>query len=74
MEECLYAITDSPREYLPDLGAIVAIDSTTVPTHSNPDRKTITDQEAGWTAKTSTSPSANKDGKEWREPARHSLG
>ncbi len=48
---------------LPDLGEGVAIDSTTVRTHSNPNRKVKSDQETGWTKKNSAG--AKENGKEW---------
>ena len=47
---------------LEGLGETVAVDSTTVKTHSNPSRKVVSDGEATWTAKTSDK---SKDGKEW---------
>ena len=56
--------TNRLREYLPNLGNKVAVDSTFVRSHSNPKRHQISDTEATWTAKTSTSPGA-KNGKEW---------
>ena len=56
--------TDRLRQYLPDLGDKVAVDSTVVRSHSNPNRRPISDPEAKWTAKNSTSPGA-KNGKEW---------
>ena len=51
------------RELLPDLGDTVAVDSTTVRSHSNPNRRVISDPEASWTAK--NSPRAKSRGKEW---------
>ena len=40
------------------------MDSTVVRTHSNPNRKHVSDPEASWTAK--HSPRAKEDGKEWQ--------
>ena len=48
---------------LPDLGREVAIDSTTVRSHCNPNRRRISDPEASWTAK--NSPRAKNGKKEW---------
>ena len=39
------------RQFLPDLGSEVAVDSTAVRTHSNPRRKQISDPEASWGVK-----------------------
>ena len=49
---------------LPDLGEEVAVDSTTVRSHCNPNRRPVSDPEASWTAKNSTQ--AKEGGKEWR--------
>ena len=46
VEACFATLTDELKELLPDLGNEVAIDSTAVKTHSNPNRKTISDPEA----------------------------
>ena len=64
VEESLGAVTNRLRELLPDLGSEVAIDSTTVRTHSNPNRHTVSDPEASWTPKNSAQ--AKEGGKEWR--------
>lgn len=63
IEDCFAKVTGRLKELLPDLGEEVAIDSTTVRTHSNPNRRTISDPEASWTAKTSAQ--AKKGGTEW---------
>ena len=63
VETALAGLTDRLKEILPDLGETVAIDSTTVRSHSNPNRRRISDPEASWTAKNSAH--AKKDGKEW---------
>ncbi len=63
LEQVLNSITCELREHIPDLGAEVAVDSTVVRTHSNPNRPYASDPEASWTAKTSAhAPS----GQEWR--------
>ncbi len=48
---------------MPDLGKEVAIDSTVVSSHSNPNRKTISDAEASWTGKHSAR--SKTGGTEW---------
>ena len=48
--------TDRIRAYLPNFGEKVAVDSTVVRSHSNPHRHPMSDPEASWTAKSSTSP------------------
>ena len=63
VEQCLATLTSRLAEMLPDFGAKVAVDSTAVRTHSNPNRRTISDLEASWTAKTSAR--AKKGGKDW---------
>ena len=63
MEACFAKITDHLKDLLPDLGDEVAVDSTTVRSHCNPNRALISDQEASWTAKNSTR--AKEGGKEW---------
>ena len=66
VEDCLAAVTDQLAELLPGLGEKVALDSTTVRSHSNPNRvgKTgeVSDPEASWTAKNSA---RSKGQKEW---------
>ena len=63
VEGILAGLTCRLREFLPDLGDTVAVDSTTVRSHSNPNRRVISDPEASWTAK--NSPRAKSRGKEW---------
>ena len=64
MVEALSAgITAQLHSLLPDLGQEVAVDSTVVRSHSNPNRRRISDPEASWTAK--NSPRAREGGKEW---------
>ena len=48
MEDCLTETAERLSEYLPDLGKEVAVDSTTVKTNSNPNRKPVSDPEASW--------------------------
>ena len=57
-------LTSQLKELLPNLGTIIAVDSTTVRTHGNPNRRVKSDPEASWTAKNSPR-SKDKDGKEW---------
>ena len=64
VELCLVALAIRLKELLPDLGEIVAVDSTTVRSHCNPHRKRVSDHEASWTAK--NSPQAKSGGKKWR--------
>ena len=64
VESCFASITAQIEPLLPDLGKEVAIDSTAVRTHSNPNRRRISDPEASWTAKNSAG--AKEGGKEWR--------
>ena len=63
VEACSESVTRRLRERLPDLGREVAVDSTTVRTHSNPTRRRISDPEASWTAKLSSRAKGN--GTEW---------
>jgi hypothetical protein len=51
LQAALGSLTNRLREKLPDFGQHVAIDSSTVRTHSNPDRKPRADLDASWTAK-----------------------
>ena len=50
------------REYLPDLGREVAVDSTSVGTNSNPNRSPASDPEARWGKKNSA---RAREGTEW---------
>ena len=61
VEACFAKITGYLREFLPGLGDEVAVDSTNVRSHCNPDRALLSDPEASWTAKTY----AKTKGKEW---------
>ena len=63
VEAALADITGRLRELLPGLGNEVAVDSTAVRTHSNPNRKTISDPEARWGVKNSAK--SKEGGKEY---------
>ena len=63
VEQSIASVTNRLRDLLPDLGDEVAVDSTTVRTHANPNRQTLSDPQASWTAKNSTK--AKEGGKEW---------
>ena len=62
VEESFTNITDKLKTLLPDLGQEVAVDSTAVRTHANPNRKTLSDPDATWMPKNSAKA---KTGKEW---------
>ena len=63
LEQTLTSLTAKLKELLPGLGNFVAVDSTVVKSHSNPNRTVIRDPEASWTAKNAA---RGKDGeKEW---------
>ena len=67
VDDCLAALNDRLAGLLPGLGQTVAVDSTVVRSHSNPNRKrhgkkAPSDPEASWTAKNSA---RSKSGKEW---------
>ena len=63
VESAFAELTHQIRMLIPDLGAEAAIDSTTVRSHCNPNRKRISDPAASWTAKNSAR--AKEGGKEW---------
>ena len=63
VEACFADLTHQLKTLIPDLGAEVAIDSTTVRSHCSPNRKRVSDPQASWTAKNSAR--AKKGGKEW---------
>ena len=56
-------LTHQLKALIPGLGNEVAVDSTTVRSHCNPNRKRVSDPEASWTAKNSAR--AKEGGKEW---------
>lgn len=51
LDKCLSQIITKLSESLPDFGKQVAVDATPVHSHSNPDKKTISDSQAGWVYK-----------------------
>ena len=57
-------VTEQFKEAIPDLGAVVAIDSTAIHSHCNPNRKPVSDPEASWGVKHSVK-SSEKDGTDW---------
>ena len=63
IEEAMASLTNELADALPGFGEKIAIDSTTIRTHANPNRKVVSDPEASWTAKTSAR--AKKGGKDW---------
>ena len=63
VDACLAGITDALATLLPNLGREVAIDSSVFRTHSNPNRRRLSDPEANWTVKNSAGANG---GKEWR--------
>ena len=63
VEACFANATNHLKAMIPDLGDEVAIDSTTVRSHCNPNRALLSDPEASWTAKNSAR--AKEGGKEW---------
>ena len=60
IESAITNITNQLRDALPDLGRVVAVDSTAVHTYSNPNRKVKSDPEAKWGVKHTA---RGKDGK-----------
>lgn len=61
VDQCLDHMTSELKSLLPRFGEVVAVDSTPIRSHSNPDKRYISDPEAGWIAK--GGPGKNKD---WR--------
>ena len=62
IEDIQAGVVGRIAKLIPGFGEKVSVDSTVVPTNSNPNRKTISDPEASWTAKNSA---RAKDGKEF---------
>ena len=62
--DALAGVTEGLKDLLPDLGQPVAVDSTAIRSHSNPNRKEVSDPEASWGVKHSVK-SKNKDATEW---------
>ena len=61
VDQCLNQMTTELKSLLPGFGEVVAVDSTPVRSHSNPNRQPVSDPEAGWIAKGGSG--KNKD---WR--------
>jgi len=61
VDQCLNQMTTELKSLLPEFGKVVAVDSTPVRSHSNPNKKTVSDPEAGWIAK-----GGSGKNKEWR--------
>ena len=61
VDQCLNTTTSELRALLPRFGEVVAVDSTPVRSHCNPDKQPLSDPEAGWIAKGGSG--KNKD---WR--------
>lgn len=60
IEKAMKTTVDELKGLLPDLGHVVAVDSTAVKTYANPNRKTCSDPEAKWGVKHTAQ---GKDGK-----------
>ena len=67
VEAVLADVTDRLKEWLPDLGDEVAVDSTAVRAHSNPNRKHVSDSDAEWGVKNSAK--AKEGGTEYTSSA-----
>lgn len=61
VDECLSHVTDTLKRRLPGFGDTLAVDSSTVRSHSNPNKPKPSDPEASWTAKQST----KRQGQDW---------
>ncbi len=61
VDQCLNQMTSELRTLLPGFGEVVAVDSTPVRSHCNPNKQLVSDPEAGWIAKGGSG--KNKD---WR--------
>ncbi len=61
VDQCLNQMTSELRVLLPGFGEVVAVDSTPVRSHCNPNKRPLSDPEAGWIAKGGSG--KNKD---WR--------
>ncbi len=62
LTECIAALVRLLKKVLPELGTALAVDSTTVNTNSNPNKRRVSDPDASWTATTSKS---KPGAKEW---------
>ncbi len=69
VEQAFASATDRLRVHLPNLGEVVAVDATTIRSHSNGNRKPHSDPEAKWgyknSARVKATPKSRNDGKEW---------
>ena len=63
VEQASVGVVEKLRVFYPDLGQQVAIDSTTIPIHSNPNRTVVSDPEAKWGI--AHDAAAKKGGKKW---------
>ncbi len=63
LKPVIAGIAERIKDFLPDLGELVAIDSTAIHSHCNPNRKPVSDPEASWSVKHSVK--SGKDGTEW---------
>ena len=63
IDECLAGVTDALGEGLPGLGETVAVDSTSVESFSNPNRKVVSDPQARWGVKHKAK--AKEGGTDW---------
>ena len=61
--DALAGVTEGLKDLLPDLGQPGAVDATALRTHSNPNRREVSDPEASWGVKPSVK-SRNKDATE----------
>ena len=61
VDQCLNQMTTELKSLLPEFGKVVAVDSTPVRSHSNPNKQLVSDPEAGWIAK-----GGSGKNKEWR--------
>jgi len=61
VDQCLDHMTSELKSLLPGFGEVVAVDSTPVRSHCNPNKQLVSDPEAGWIAKGGSG--KNKD---WR--------
>ena len=61
VDQCLNQMTTELKSLLPGFGEMVAVDSTPIRSHSNPNKQHVSDPEAGWIAK-----GGSGKNKEWR--------
>ena len=62
VDQAMAPVTRRLHRTLPGFGENLAVDSTVIRTHSNPNRPLVSDPEASWTAKNSA---RARDGKDW---------